>query len=606
MTAIVLLSACSESVYIFDGLEGPTVATPVIAAIPAKIESYAEGETSRLAILITEDDSNWLALTSGLKTIGIPFRMTTNIEDALRHDIVMVYPQITGLNLAPGESKALRKYTENGGTLIGTNILGGGLSDLFGFETIEESKERYRLIFQSDLQETQNFESRGLSKIKIGSITDMAVNPGTNSYLNPSKPPIAVYENGEAAIILNEYGAGRTYALGIDFGQLLSKGYNRRQVGIAESYANEYHPVLDSLLIFLENIYKNQDTPKVTLGTVPDGKSLSFILSHDVDFSKSLVNAIPYAEHQKSENLSGTYFIQTKYVRDYNDIIFMDQKAAEFIEKLDSLGAEIASHSVAHSNAMWDFEMGDGTEYYPKYRPSVRTAERTTGATILGELRVSKFLLDEFSRNQKVESFRPGFLSNPSQMPQALASSGYKYSSSVTANVSLTHLPFQLTYDRAFSAHVPVFEIPITVEDELDAPMYGRMEEGIQVARQIAEIGGVYVALIHTDDVDTRLDFQKEIVDEVRPYAWMGSMKEFGDWWSARDKVSVDVVDLQNSMFQIKLDAPTPIEGLVIELNSKAQVEASSLPMNSFKIEGNNIIIDKLSGNQSITFKTST
>ncbi len=598
-----LLSACSERVHIFEGVEGPLTPTPVIAAIDAVPSQFDEGDTSRLAVFLTEDESNWLSLVRGLKTIGIPFRVTTDLEAALRHDSVMIYPQITGLNLELGELTAIREYVQEGGTLIGTNVLGGGLFDMFGFKEISESKARYGMNFETGFSETADFQNKGLSRLKIGSAADTAANPGTNSYLGVKNPPLARYENGEAAIIENVYGDGKTYALGVDVGQLLAKGYNRRQVDITEHYANHYQPTLDAFLILIENIYMAKPRPRVTLGTVPDGKDLSFILSHDVDFSKSLKNALPYAEHQNEEAISATYFIQTKYVRDYNDVIFMDDEAIGVIQELERLGAEIASHSVAHSNAMWDFDIGDGTETYPQYRPFVMNAARTRGATIMGELRVSKFLLDHFTAGQEVESFRPGFLSNPSQMPQALASSGYKYSSSATANVSLTHLPFQLTYGREFSALTPVFEIPITVEDELDGPMIDRLEDSKTLARQIAEIGGVYVVLTHTDDVDSRLEFQKAVVEEVKPYAWMGSIRQFGDWWAARDQVTVDIKDLGGGAFELALTAPVPIKGLSLELNGEYEVTGSSMPMETVQIDGQAILLGPLSGAQTVTLR---
>lgn len=598
-----LLSACSDRVHIFEGVEGPTTQTPVITAVEAEPSHFGQGDTSRLAVFLTETDSNWLSLARGLKTIGVPFRITEDLGSAINHDTVMVYPQITGLNLTPSELSSLRQYVSDGGTLLGTNVLGGGLADMFGFEGISESKSRYLLNFETGFAETAEFQKKGLSRIKIGSVGETGANPGTNSYIGSKNPPLAIYENGEAAIITSDYGAGKTYAFGFDLGQLLSKGYNRRQVDITEYYANNYQPTLDACLIFIENIYKARPRPSVTLGTVPDGKSLSFILSHDVDFSKSLKNAIPYAEHQNAESISATYFIQTKYVRDYNDVIFMDDEAVGVIEELERLGAEIASHSVAHSNAMWDFEMGDGTETYPKYQPFVINAERTRGATLLGELRVSKFLLDNFTTNQEVESFRPGFLSNPSKMPQALASSGYKYSSSATANVSLTHLPFQLTYNRAFSALTPVFEIPITVEDELHGPMIARLDQSIELARQIAGIGGVYVVLTHTDDVDTRLDFQKAMVGEVKPYAWMGSIRQFGDWWAARDQVAVDIQELPSGEFQLRLLAPEPIEGLTLELNDEFDIAESSMPMAALERRDKDILINRLTGAQTITLR---
>lgn len=599
--AALVLMACSDRMHIFEGVEGPVEPDAIFEPVFAGSSQFDSGEKSRLAILITEDDSHWLALATGLKTIGIPFRMTTDVSAALQHDMVMVYPQVTGLNMSSDHLTDLRQFVRDGGTLLGTNILGGGLSDMFGFEDLSESKSRYELLFQNGFVETTEFEEKGLARVKIGSATTTNANPGTNSFINPKNAPLARYENGDAAIIHNAYGKGQTYALGLDLGQLFSKGYNRRQVDISNHYANHYQPTLDAFLIFLEEIYKNQSAPKAVLGTVPDGKRLSFILSYDIDFSKSLKNAITYAQHHQEVGVPGTYFIQTKYVRDYNDEIFMDEEAGQLIQKLESFGAEIASHSVAHSNAMWDFEFGDGTEYYPDYRPFVQTAKRTRGATLMGELRVSKFLLDNFAKTQEVVSFRPGFLSNPAQMPQALASAQYKYSSSSTANVSLTHLPFQLSYDREFSAFSPIFEIPITVEDELGEPMFDRLDEAIQMARQIAQIGGSYVTLIHTDAIDSRLDFQKAIIEEVRSYAWMGSLREFGDWWSARNEVRLDLVEMPNGEFEIRLDAPKPIKNLTLELNGSYPILEASMPFENLQRLGTDILIRDLQGKQTIT-----
>ena len=59
------------------------------------------------------------------------------------------------------------------------------------------------------------------------------------------------------------------------------------------------------------------------MGTVPGGKALSVVLSHDVDFTQSVVNAPVFAEYEKSAGVPATYFIQTKYIRDYYDEIFL-------------------------------------------------------------------------------------------------------------------------------------------------------------------------------------------------------------------------------------------------------------------------------------------
>jgi len=67
------------SVLEYEGVEGPTAATPLLAAQPASWQAYADGGPSRLAVLLTDTVSSWLGLAHGLKSIGIPFRFTRDM-----------------------------------------------------------------------------------------------------------------------------------------------------------------------------------------------------------------------------------------------------------------------------------------------------------------------------------------------------------------------------------------------------------------------------------------------------------------------------------------------------------------------------------------------
>ncbi len=116
---------------------------------------------------------------------------------------------------------------------------------------------------------------------------------------------------------------------------------------------------------------------------------------------------------EKEKGISATYFIQTKYIKDWNDAIFFNDKGAACVQNISELGMEIASHSVSHSQVYSKFELGSGTEMYPEYKPFVKNQNETTGGTVLGELRVSKFLLENCIKNVQVSSFRPGHLSYP-------------------------------------------------------------------------------------------------------------------------------------------------------------------------------------------------
>lgn len=551
-----------ERVQMHAALIGPDARSPMAAIAATTIEHYSEGTESRLAVYITDEKSNWIGVAHGLKTIGVPFILTTDPKRALQHEVVFVYPMISG-RLLPAETlQALAQHPLNGGTLIGTNVLGGGLETIFGFDGVRESKDHSTLYFNPETPEAADLNHITTRRIKIGSETKIQSNPGTNVYLNPAEPPIATYGNGEAAIVGRKFETGQTYALGIDLGQLLLKGHNFKEVDISESYANQFQPTLDVLLTFIANIYRANEPGGIRLGTVPDGKKLSVMMTHDVDYQNSVANALDYAKMEAQHGVRSTYFIQTKYVNDFNDVSFLDEAGTRILKELAAMDLEIASHSVSHSLQFDAFPIGTGAESLPRYQPFVRDADNTQNASLMGELRISKFILEDFS-GRDVRSFRPGYLRIPPKLPQALNWSGFDYSSAVTANKSLTHLPFQLMENRFYDSEVDIFEFPITVEDEIPPLMGSRLPEAIDIAEKLSQYGGNMVTLSHPDILGHKFEFAEGFIKAVKPYAWFGTISDFGDWWSARNDIGIDVVE-QGDQKIVQISCPRKIKGLTL------------------------------------------
>ena len=72
--------------------EIPPVNVPAVRyAIPSKY-GYSGSDRSRLAVYISDIESKWLDVTHSLKTMGIPFFLTTDLSWALEFDTVFVYP----------------------------------------------------------------------------------------------------------------------------------------------------------------------------------------------------------------------------------------------------------------------------------------------------------------------------------------------------------------------------------------------------------------------------------------------------------------------------------------------------------------------------------
>ena len=88
-----LASGCrgwGPEMYVFKGLRGPRARTYIPIAVPTSYRAYDIGGVSALAILLTDTTSDWLGLVHGLKTIGVPFRVTRDYREALHHRVVIV------------------------------------------------------------------------------------------------------------------------------------------------------------------------------------------------------------------------------------------------------------------------------------------------------------------------------------------------------------------------------------------------------------------------------------------------------------------------------------------------------------------------------------
>jgi peptidoglycan/xylan/chitin deacetylase (PgdA/CDA1 family) len=566
---------------------GPAASTHIRHAAPAQWTSYATGGPSRLAVLLTDSTAPWLPLAHGLRTIGVPFVITRDYHAALEHRVVLVYPIISGRTLSGG---ALRALAEFSGTLIATNVLGGGLESKFGFAEATPSRTRSTITFSSDAIKRFGFDDPRESTLRA---------PAAYGYTKPVEPPLATFDDGTAAVTVH----GRAYALGVDLGAMLESGYGGHDEVLGRAYDNQFEPTIDVWLRLIRRLYVDGEPNAVTLGTVPDGKPLAVMITHDVDYLRSVDNCQAYADFERTAGIPATYFVETKYVRDYNDDVFFNDAASPKLRQLAAAGMELASHSVAHSRQFASLPIGTGDERFPSYRPFVQNATVTTGATVLGELRISKYLLESIAPGDTVTAFRPGYLAEPRALPQALAAVGYRYSSSTTANSSLTHLPFALTDDRAGDAESGIFEFPVSIEDEALPRMDARVNDALDVARRVSRYGGEMVVLIHPNVTDYKLKFEQGFVNALRTTAWFGTVSTYGRWWAARDGIALDVTT-DGATITLRVTSPVGVSALPIEVPATWTYVTADPGVQVRPATGHTIIVQAPPGAARIVFRS--
>jgi hypothetical protein len=581
-----------KPIYRFADWSGPqqsSVVSPVVAATPSL---YAQGGENALAIYLTDAHSDWLGLAHGLKTIGVPFIVTDRYEEALKHHVVLAYPTISGRVLSKEALQALAAFPRNGGTLIGFEILGGGLNEVFGFGDMTASRGHKTLTL------TSAFAGHLDEKEAVIPLAGPSGAMPAEQFSVTTGTPVARYDDGSTAIVQRDFGRGRTFAIGFDIGAYLAKAYNGRH-DYGRSYINAYESSVDSILRLMRQLYRSSEPLAVTLWTVPQGKSASVIITHDIDYTRSIVNAIRYAEFEKQEGVAATYFVQTKYVRDWNDDIFFNEQGASLTHRLAGMGMEVASHSVSHSRSFAAFPLGTGKEAYPDYVPFVKSQNDTRDGSILGELRVSRFLLEKAVPDAKVQSFRPGHLAYPFALPQAMQASGYRFSSSISSGTAMTHLPFQLNVDRGNEAETAIFEFPITIEDELQRPMTGRVDAAIDILRHLQVYGGLCTVLIHPDVFDDKFAFLQQFVARAKGMdVWFGTLAQFGNWWRARNGVTLDARRGLDG-YSLVLNTPQAIQGLAVEVPTGWKLQATENAMQ----KGNIVYLDLQAGTRYLRFR---
>lgn len=493
-----------------------------------------------------------MGLVRAFKAHGVPFVATRSADAALKHQVVVAYPSISGKLLPAPALRGLAAHVRGGGTLLTFDLAGGGLEPLFGITGQTPGRGRAAIAWITAGGAPEDRVSRFSEPGSEADLGSYAIAPTTAEV-------IARFDDGSAAVTCRRAG-GRACLMGVDLGALATRTMNGRGELIARAYVNRYEPSLDTLLRWVRDLYVEGDDRPFLVETAPAGREGSLILTHDVDYTRSVPNAAEYAAMLKARGVDATFFIQTKYVRDYNDDVFFDPANLPSLKRVAAAGMEIGSHSVAHSYVYRRFPFGTGEERYPDYRPFVKAREVATGGTVLGELRVSKFLLDRFVK-APVVSFRPGELSYPERLPEALVATGYRYSSSLTANSTLSHLPYRLSYGRTGNRLVDAWEFPVTIEDEEKPALAERLAATNAVIEAIARHGGVAVILIHPDVTDAKLGFEAALVDRWKKRLWIGSLGRFGDWWRARDLADIDVVG-----DAVIINAPQRLDGIVVRL----------------------------------------
>lgn len=573
---LVLSLSVAAAVWKFTSNAAPPLRTrevPLLDIVhrhPDLLQEFPESFPLQVAVFWTHpgpDPENPLALVHSLKEMGIPFFITRDLGQALRHRLVILYPSVDSRTFTQPQAEQITTFVGQGGFIFAQNVFWGGIQSLFGFRGFAPSRKRYHLAFSSTTDPVMKYLNRPEERdVSLGSDHFPEI-IWSNGYVPATGAEVlARFEDGSAALLTNSIGKGKVYLLGLSLVDVVLRSQDNRDYEAQRHYVNAFEPGADVWLLILRAWYENYAKDWVRLAIIPGGQRSALLLSHDVDWENSFAPGLDFARIEKANQAKSTFFIQTKYVDDANSKAFLFEPNLETVRQLKSGGSTVGSHSIIHSRGFNKFELGSGHEDYPSYQPRGLGFDTASGATVFGEVRVSKGLLDGEIPEQNTTFFRAGHLRVPVSLPEALERSGYQFDSSFTADDVLSNFPFALPRGLGFEEDSDIYEFPVTIEDEESPGFAKRVPQALQVILANAENGAVSVVLIHSNESHLKAAAEQELLRQLPADILKTDMVSFGTFWRARDHLQWNVSSTSiptQAVLQVKSD--DSVTGLTFE-----------------------------------------
>jgi hypothetical protein len=545
------------------------------------VQVFPERAPSQVAILLTKADENGESPIRCLQAMGIPFLVTRDLRTALRHKLLVLYPEVDGRTYDAAQAQAISDFVAHGGVIFAQNVFWGGFKTLFGFEDLVPLRTRHKIVFNATGLEatdpTLRYLNRAAEKeVPLGSSAIPEV-----IWSNGYKPAagtrsLAQFEDGSTAVLRHDVGRGHTYLIGVALNDVVLRNQQNRDYEAQRIYVNGFEPGTDVWLLLLRAWYETYSDTGIRLGTIPEGKRSVLMLSHDVDWEYSFRPMLAFAALEKSAGASSTFFVQTKYLDDVNSHAFFFGQSLDILRELAAGNSDIGSHSVIHSKLFNKVPLGTGEEQYANYQARATRDNAAQDATALGEVCVSKSLLDGEIPAHETIFFRAGHLRVPSYLPEALVRCGYEFDSSFTAGDVLTNFPYRLDFDLGMTEPTAIFEFPVTFEDEQLPTLLDRIPAMLDVIEANAENGAPSVLLIHSNNARDKLEAERALLSRLPEDILVENMTEYARFWKARSQVSW-VPRPAAGGERIEVNSELPVAGLTL-VSPRTIQNASGMP----------------------------
>ncbi len=592
-------------------LDGQSVTATPNAARCTKTPAPTLATFRDQVAVVPLDETAGGAEYQGLRTVGVPVTIVATIGEAAGYRIVMLAGPVPPGSLSDADVNVLRAFVAAGGVLVGEAVTDPRLLPLFGVSQPTLATTRTQITWvdgedrtlaeldraaerQVDIDDRfggqystvgyrpedgahvlARFDdgSAAVTRLRAGaddSDDDDDFEDGHASTLRSSSD--GEHDDDECGRDHNDHARGAAYLLGGRLTDLVTRHHQGARWSGKARYENAFDTSADGWLLWLRGIYRTHVDGGVTMSTAPAGKRFAVLPTLSLNFSLGVGPVADYVNAAAARKVQPTVFVWTKTITDYLDVAFFSDTGIfdAVMRGIVAKGAEIQPQTVAHSPVFDKLPMGTGTETAATYRPFVASPTLTTGATVMGELRVSRELI-RARLNPGTKAFRAGYMLTTPRLAVAEEAAGIRDDSSSTQGWVGGSLPFSIPRaDGTGYAEVTTF--PVAIEDERGTRIDQRIGEARDLMAANGDNGAPVSILFHPNGWNWKLGAWDTLLASIPSDAWAGTVQQFGDFWQDRSRAALatspsSVCQGGRHVEVASLNAAWPVRGQVLDVD---------------------------------------
>jgi hypothetical protein len=495
--------------------------------------------------------------------MGIPNIDTTDFTTAATTPFIVVAGVLnTASTLSSTDISNLTSYVNGGGTLY---LWEPNVSALLTALGISSPPNNY--INLTDEQRPLTFDTTQNDPLlkyidapeEINWAPFFPLSDVTRGYSSGSCTALATWSTGDAAVLRCNIGTGRAYVFGWRLRPLMELPELQLGNDTGPQGVNAIVPDADICRMVVRASYEAYAASPQERQWAPGGHHAALIITHDVDATVSYQNVPAGVDFENSLGFKSTYLFTTSpYKNGWIDGMYNASGHEDIQYALDH-GFDVQSHSFGHFP---DFQtaiyspMNPPSETAANYQPMFNFISSTpycctTGMTVVGELGVAKWLLEN-DFNIPITTFRAGYTEIPSTLLQGLSATGYQRDLSYLNDLTRGAFPFvTFTLDTSTTPTTVttyrVMEYPMSISDDaspaagltgLDTTTVSQyVNAWMKVIKFNYDNNAPTVLLLHPIDSAARFQVIQQLLAEIQNQGldlWIGDLTTFAKFWEAQ------------------------------------------------------------------------